>query len=248
MPDGRATVVLYRHPQSATLLTSIASAVVADGTLYAHGPPLHDDTGADVAATIEQIAAARGMDARVCDGDAPPDAAGVHRLCTEVDAHLLAVEWQPRIVEGHLDLARQVMEDPPCDVLVVRPGSLSRIQQITVAVGSGPNAPLVASCAQRLSEAFGVPAEALRGVETEADVPDATDLCAEIAPGIPATVEVGRDLMNLLVGAADKSGLLTLGASEDVPLDRLGVRTVGTRLAHHADATIMVGRIAPTVP
>lgn len=245
MPDGRATVVLYRHPQSATLLSSIAAAAMADGTLHAHGPPLHDETGADVAATIEQIAAARGMDGRVWDGDAPPDAAGVHRLCTEVDAQLLVVEWQPRIVEGHLDLARRVMDDPPCNVLVVRPGSLSRIQQITVAVGPGPNAPLVASFARRLSDAFGVPAEALRGVDTEADVTQATNLCAQVAPGLRATVEVGRDLMNLLVGAADQSGLLALGASEDVPLDRLGVRTVGTRLAHHADATIVVGRIAP---
>lgn len=245
MSDGRATVVLYRHPQSATLLTSIAAAAMADGTLHAHGPPLHDDTGADVAATIEQVAGARGMEALVWDGDAPSDAAGVQRLCAEVSAQLLVVEWQPRIVEGHLDLARQVMDDPPCDVLVVRPGSLSRIQHVTVAVGPGPNAPLVASLAHRIAEAFGVSAEALRGVEADADVADATHLCAEVAPDLPAKIEVGRDLMNLLVGAADQSGLLALGASEDVPLDRLGVRTVGTRLAHHADATIVVGRSAP---
>lgn len=247
MPNGRATVVLYRHPQSATLLTSIAAAAMAGGTLHAHGPPLHDDTGADVAATIDQIAEARGMEARVWDGDAPSDAAGVQRLCAEVNAQLLVVEWQPRIVEGHLDLARQVMDDPPCDVLVVRPGSLSRIQQVTVAVGPGPNAPLVASFSQRIADAFGVPAEALRGVDDNGDVEDAVHLCAELAPGMATQIEIGRDLMNLLVGAADHAGLLALGASEDVPLDRLGVRTVGTRLAHHADATIVVGRVAPDV-
>lgn len=245
MSDGRATVVLYRHPQSAPLLTTVAVATMEGETVHAHGPPLHDDTGADVAATIEQVAHARGIEARVWDGDAPPDAAGVHRLCTEVSAQLLVVEWQPRIVEGHLDLARQVMEDPPCDVLVVRPGSLSRIEKVCVAIGPGPNAPLVAGFAQRMAGAFGLPAEALRGVDAAGDVADAERLCAELAPGLRCRVEVGRDLVNLLVGAADESGLLALGASEDVPLDRLGVRTVGTRLAHRADATIIVGRTAP---
>lgn len=245
MSVGRATVVLYRHPQSAPLLTTIAAAAMSEGTLHAHGPPLHDDTGADVAATIEQIAQAHSMEARVWDGDAPSDAAGVHRLCTEVGAQLLVVEWQPRIIDGHLDLARQVMDDPPCDVLVVRPGTLSRIEQVSLAAGPGRNAPLIARFARRMADAFGVPAEALRAVESEDDMATARQLCAQLAPDLPARIEVGRDLVNLLVGTADRSGLLALGASEDVPLDRLGVRTVGTRLAHHADATIVVGRIAP---
>lgn len=245
MSDGRATVVLYRHPQSAPLLTTIAVAAMDAGTVHAHGPPLHDATGSDVAATVEQIAAARGVDARIWDGDAPADAAGVERLCVDVSARLLVVEWQPRIVEGHLDLARQVLDDPPCDVLVVRPGSLSRVERVTVAVGPGPNAPLVAGFAQRIADAFGVPAEALRGVDDDAEVDDARALCADLAPELVPRVEVGRDLVNLLVDAADRAGLLALGASEDVPLDRLGVRTVGTRLAHHADATIVVGRVAP---
>lgn len=248
MSDDRATVVLYRHPQSAPLLTTIAVAAMGTGTVHAHGPPLHDATGSDVAATVEQIAAARGADARIWDGDAPADAAGVERLCADVSARLLVVEWQPRIVEGHLDLARQVLDDPPCDVLVVRPGSLSRVERVTVAVGPGPNAPLVAGFAQRIADAFGVPAEALRGVDDDAEVDDARALCADLAPELVPRVEVGRDLVNLLVDAADRAGLLALGASEDVPLDRLGVRTVGTRLAHHADATIVVGRVAPDPP
>jgi hypothetical protein len=245
MSDGRATVVLYRHLQSAPLLTTVAVAAMEGGTVHAHGPPLHDDTGADVAVTIEQIARARGAEARVWDGDAPSDAAGVHRLCTEVSAQLLVAEWQPRIVDGHLDLARQVMDDPPCDVLAVRPGSLSRIEQVCVAVGPGPNAPLVAGCADRMAKLFGMSAEALRGVDADADLGAAEELCARLAPGLPTRIEVGRDLVNLLIDAADQHGLLALGASEDVPLDRLGVRTVGTRLAHHADATIIVGRTAP---
>lgn len=245
MSDGRVAVLLYRHPQSAPLLAAVAVAAMDGGTLHAHGPPLHDATGSDVAATVEQVAAARGIEARIWDGDAPADAAGIQRLCSEVSAQLLVVEWQPRIVEGHLDLARQVLDDPPCDVLVVRPGSLSRLERVSVAVGPGPNAPLVAAFAQRIANAFGVPAEALRGVESDAEVEDAQHLCAELAPELHARIEVGRDLVNLLVDAADRSGLLALGASEDVPLDRLGVRTVGTRLAHHADATIIVGRVAP---
>lgn len=241
MSLGRATVVLYRQPQSAPLLTTVAAAAMGKGTLHAHGPALHDETGADVAATIEQIGVAHDMEARVWDGDAPLDAEGVQRLCTDVSAHLLVVEWQPRIIEGHRDLARQLMDEPPCDILGVRPGTLSRIEQVSLAAGPGPNAPLVARCTWRLADAFGVPAEALRSVAREQDMAGARELCAQLAPDLPARIEVGRDLVNLLVSTADRSGLLTLGASEDVPLDRLGVRTMGTRLAYHADATIIVG-------
>lgn len=244
MNDGRTTVVVYRNAQSLMLLGTLAAASVEGGVLHTHGPALHGDQGDDVAATIERVAASRGAEARVWDGDAPTDAAGVQRLCSEVGAHLLVVEWQPRMVEGHLDLARQVLEEPPCDVLVVRPGSLSRIEKLTVAVGPGPNAPLVAALAKRMAGAFGIEAEALRGVDTDAELEAARKLCGELAPDLPARVEVGRDLVNLLVDAADRNGLLALGASEGVPLDRLGVRTVGTRLAHRADATIVVGRVA----
>lgn len=240
-----STVVLYRTDTAATLLTTVASAGVTGGALHAHGPALHDSRGAEIADTVTAVASSRGIEAMVWDGDAPDDPPGVTRLVQETTANLLVVEWQPRIVDGHLDLARQVFADPPCDVLMVRPGGLSRIETISIALGPGPNAPLVGDLAQRWAQAFAVPAKALRSVEREDDVAEAEALCARLAPGIEAEVVVGRDLVNLLVGAAERSGFLALGATEALPLDRLGVRTVGTRLARRADATIVVARRAP---
>jgi hypothetical protein len=237
-----STVVLYRTESAATLLTTLASAGVDGGALHAHGPALHDLRGSEIADTVLAVAGSRGIEAMIWDGDAPGDLDGVNRLVTETDASLLVVEWQPRIVDGHLDFARQVLDHPPCDVLMVRPGGLSRIEGISVAIGPGPNAPLVAGLAQRWAEAFGVPAHALQTVEREEDEKEAEELCARLAPGIPAEIAVGRDLVNLLVGAAHRTGFLALGATEGFPLDRLGVRTVGTRLAQRADATIVVGR------
>lgn len=239
-----STVVLYRTEAAAPLLTTLATAGVAGGALHAHGPALHDTRGVEIADTITAVATSRGIEAMIWDGDAPSDTNGVSRLVREAGASVLVVEWQPRMVDGHLDLARQVLDDPPCDVLMVRPGGLSRISAINVAVGPGPNAPLVARLARRWADAFEVPAAVLRGVEHADEVAEAEQLCAQVAPDLPAEVVVGRDLVNLLVSAAHRAGFLALGATEGFPLDRLGVRTVGTRLAHRADATIVVGRSA----
>ena len=239
-----STVVLYRTEAAAPLLTTLASAAVHSGALHAHGPALHGPRGVEIADTITEVAASRSVEAMVWDGDAPDDRGGVERLVREAVASLLVVEWQPRMVDGHLDLARQLLDQPPCDVLMVRPGGLARLSSIAVAVGPGPNAPLVASFVRRWAEAFEVPAVVLRGVEHEAEVADAEALCAQLAPGLPTEIVVGRDLVNLLVSAAHKAGFLALGATEGFPLDRLGVRTVGTRLAQRADATIVVGRRA----
>ena len=239
-----STVVLYRTETAAPLLTTLASAGVSGGALHAHGPALHNSRGAEIADTITAVASSRAVEAMVWDGDAPADPPGVTRLVREAGATLLVVEWEPRMVDGHLDLARQVLDDPPCDVLMVRPGSLSRIHAINAAVGPGPNAPLVAGLARRWADAFEVPATVLRGVEHPDEVEDAKALCARVAPDLPAEVVVGRDLVNLLVVAAHQAGFLALGATEGFPLDRLGVRTVGTRLARRADATIVVGRRA----
>jgi hypothetical protein len=241
-----STLVLYRTEAAATLLTTLASAGVERGALHAPGPALHGSRGAEIADTVGAVASSRGVEAMVWDGDAPADPAGVHRLVRDTRATLLVVEWQPRMVDGHLDLARQVLEDPPCDILMVRPGGLSRIETISVALGPGPNAPLVGGLARRWSETFGVPALALRGVEHEDEVAEARALCERLAPGVPAEIPVGRDLVNLLVSAAHRSGFLALGATEGFPLDRLGVRTVGSRLAQRADATIVVARRVDT--
>jgi hypothetical protein len=239
-----STVVLYRTEAAATLLTTLASAGVEGGALHAHGPALHGPRGAEIADTVNAVASSRGAEAMVWDGDAPADPAGVARLVREANASLLVVEWQPRIVDGHLDLARQVLDHPPCDILMVRPGGLARIEAISVALGPGPNAPLIGGLARRWSEAFGVPAKAMRGVEREDDIAEAEALCERLAPGIAAEITVGRDLVNLLVSAAQRFGFLALGATEGFPLDRLGVRTVGTRLAQRAEATVVVGRRA----
>lgn len=239
--SGQCTVVLYRTAPSATLLTTLASVSVGGGALHAHGPALHGQSGGELADTVVEVAASRGVQAMVWDGDAPTDPGGVRRLVADASANLLVMEWQPRMIDGHLDLARRILAEPPCEVLVVRPGSIARIEEITIAVGPGPNAPVVAGYARGWAEAFGVPARVLRGVDDPADVEAARRLCEDVAPGLPADVVVGRDVVNLLVEAADRTGFLALGASK-VPIDRIGVRTVGTRLARRADATIVLGR------
>lgn len=240
--DAGSTVVLYRTQSSAMLLTVLASASAGGGMLHAHGPALHGDRGTEVADLVAAAANSRGVEAIVWDGDAPAEAAGARGLVRDVGADLLVIEWQPRMVDGHLDLARQVLADPPCDVLMVRPGSLTRVEGITVAIGPGPNVPVAVRLTRRWAEAFGVPAVALRAVADEHDVDGAERLCEQVAPGLQARVSVGRDLVNLLVAEADRTGFVALGATENFPVDRLGVRTVGTRLAHRADATIVVAR------
>lgn len=235
-------VVLYRTDSSAMLLTVLASASVEKGVLHAHGPALHDEAGTEVADTVAAVARSRDAEAIVWDGDAPSDADGVRGLVRDTGAGLLVVEWEPRMVDGHLDLARQVLDNPPCDVLMVRPGGLTRVEGITVAIGEGPNVPVAVRLTRLWADAFDVPASTLRGVAGDDEIPEAERLCEHVAPGLPARIPVGRDLVNLLVAEADRTGFVALGATEGFPLDRVGVRTVGTRLAHRADATIVVAR------
>lgn len=213
--------------------------------MHAHGPALHGEHGDEVAEAVAKMAAERGVTAMVWDGDSPQDLAGVHQLADELSAGLLVVEWQPAVAGGDA-LAREVLGDPPCDVLLVRPGALSDINEIVVAIGPGPNAPLLAGLAQSWGGAFSVPATALHRVATDDDVAAGRALCKRLAPELRAEVAVGRDLTNLLSEAAARTGFVALGATEHVAVDRVAARTGAGQLATKAGATIVIGRTRST--
>lgn len=241
----RSTLVLYRSSHHAAVLTTLAAAGVGGGPLHAHGPALHGDQGDEVAEAVARMAAERGVTAMVWDGDTPQNLASVHALAREVTAGLLVVEWQPAVAGGDA-LAREVLGDPPCDVLLVRPGALSDINEIVVAIGPGPNAPLLAELAQQWGKAFSVPATALHRVATDEEVTAGRLLCKRLAPELRADVVVGRDLTNLLSEAAARTGFVALGATEHVAVDRVAARTGAGQLAHRAGATIVIGRTRST--
>jgi hypothetical protein len=244
-PAPRPSVVLYRTPPGTALLTTLATTASPGGVLHAHGPVLHGRTGAEAAATIEAVARSHGSQALVWDGDSPIDLAGVNRLVAETAADLLVVEWHPEDDDRHNQLARALLADPPCDILLVRPGELASIQQVVVAAGEGPNAPTVAGLGQRWAEAFGVPASVLRAVTREEDVAQAVALCRQLAPSLSPLTPVGGDLLDILTDVAARSGFLALGAAEGLPAERLGERTLGGHLTRRVEVTIVVGRSAP---
>lgn len=233
--------MLYRSAPHAAVLTTIAAAGVAGGPLYAHGPALHGEHGEQVSEVVGSLAAERGVTAMVWDGDAPGDLKGVHVLAEELSAGLLLVEWQPAVAGGDA-LAREVLGDPPCDVLLVRPGALADITAVVVAIGPGPNAPLLAGLGQQWGGAFGVPAVALHRVETDDDVGTGRALCKRLAPDMRSEIAVGRDLTNLLAETAARTGFVALGATEHVAVDRVAARTSGGQLARKAGATVVIGR------
>jgi hypothetical protein len=237
----RSTVVLYRSVEHAAVLTTLAAAGVAGGPLHAHGPALHGEHGDEVADAVAEIAAKRGVTAMVWDGDSPNDLKGVHSLAEEASAGLLVLEWQPAVAGGD-GLAREVLGDPPCDVLLVRPGELADINEIVVAIGPGPNAPLLAELAAQWGEAFAVPATALHRVESDDDVSAGRKLCKKLAPALRADIVVGRDLTNLLAETAARTGFVALGATEHVAVDRVAARTGAGQLARRAGATVVIGR------
>jgi hypothetical protein len=180
----------------------------------------------------------------VWDGDAPRDVEGVRRLAEEADARLLVLEWHPAVAGGD-QLARAVLADPPCDLLLIRPGELADINEIAVAVGPGPNAPLVADLARVWAAAFEVPASIVHGVADDDDVQAGRMLCKQLAPELPARIEVGRDLTNLLSEVAARTGFLAMGATEHVAADRVAARTAAAQLTRRGDATIVIGRTRP---
>lgn len=235
--------MLYRAPRNAAVLTTLAAAGVRGGSLHAHGPALHGEDGAEAAEVVQLVSARRGVEAMIWDGDAPRDLASVHRLAADTDPGLLVVEWQPAVAGGD-QLAREVLADPPCDVLLVRPGRLADISEIVVAVGPGPNAPLLAGLAQQWAASFEVPAATLHRVASDDDVGEGRALCKRLAPDLRARIEVGRDLTNLLAEIAASTGFVGLGATEHVAVDRVAARTGAGQLARRASATIVIGRTA----
>lgn len=237
------------------MLTTLASAGVGAGALHAHGPALLGPRGAAAAQTVETVAERRGVTAMVWDGDEPLDLPGVHRLVQETAAGLLVVEWRPTLTGGDATtfsggdvLARRVLADPPCDVLLVRPGELTDVAEIVVAVGRGPNVPLLAGLARQWAAAFEVPATALHRVESDDDVPAARALCRSVAPDLPAHIVVGRDLANLLTEVAARTGFVAIGATENIPMERVASRAAGAALSRRRAATVVIGRTATPRP
>jgi hypothetical protein len=153
IPPPPAAVVLYRTAAATPLLITIASASTGSGVLHAHGPALHGEAGAEAAATIEAVATSLGTTSLVWDGDAPVDLTGIRALVRETAASLLVVEWQPT----DADLVALLVAEPPCDVLVVRPGDIGAIQRLTVGHDAGTDEVMVALLAQRWGAALGVP-------------------------------------------------------------------------------------------
>ena len=171
----------------------------------------------------------------------PFDLAAVQHIVRQTGVELLIVEWQPAVAGGD-GLARDVLADPPCHVLLVRPGELEHVHKVVVAIGRGPNAPILAGLARQWANALGVKAALLHRVETDDDVGAARRLCKEIAPDVPAEIVVGRDLTNLLTETAAATGFVALGASEHIAVDRIAARTGAAQLARRAGATVIVGR------
>ena len=171
----------------------------------------------------------------------PFDLAAVGHLVQQTGAELLLVEWQPAVAGGD-ELAREVLAEPPCDVLLIRPGALEDLRKVVVAVGSGPNAPIMAGLAQRFAQALGVKASLLHRVETDDEVGPGRRLCKRIAPEVPAEIVVGRDLTNLLAETAATNGFVAVGASEHIAVDRIAARTGAAQLARRGAATVIVAR------
>jgi hypothetical protein len=203
-----------RTASAPPVLTHLAKAAAGDAPLHVAGPTLEGT---------------------------PFDRAAVEHLVAGMGAELLIVEWQPAVAGGD-GLAREMLADPPCDVIVVRPGELAHVHEVVVALGAGPNAPLLARLAQRWAEALGVKASVLHRVETDDDVAEGRKLCRAVAPGLRANVVVGRDLTNLLTETAAATGFVALGATEMVAVDRVAARTGAGQLAQRAAATVVVGR------
>ena len=239
----RSTLVLYRSAQNAAVLTTLAASAVGGGSLHAHGPALHGDHGDETAELISLVAARRGVTAMVWDGDYPQDLASVQRLARDTAASLLVIEWQPAVAGGDA-LGREVLANPPCNLLLVRPGLLSDISEVAVAIGPGPNAPLLASFAMAWAAAFDVRARSVHRVASDDDVHEGRLLCKRVAPELDVEIAVGRDLTNLLAEVAARTGFVALGATEHVAVDRVAARTGAGQLARRAAATIVIGRTA----
>ncbi len=185
---------------------------------------------------------------------------GILDTATEEECDLIMLSW-----EGYTEAKGPIMgpildpviENAPCDVLLVKGDRLAKLDTILVPTSGGPHAPIAAQIALKLARLYGAQVTALyvcregattedqqRGLEMITDTLSALETDDLIKP----KVIIAQGVVSGILEEAKKYDLMLLGASEESLFDRFLFGTVAERIARKSPVPVMIAKRRARLP
>jgi APA family basic amino acid/polyamine antiporter len=150
-----------------------------------------------------------------------------------------------------------VIENAPCDVLLVKGDTLTTLETILVPTSGGPHAPIAAEIALKLARLYGAQVTALyvcREGATAEERQHGLEMIAQTLRGletddlIKPKVITASGVVRGILAEAKRHDLMLLGASEESLFDRFIFGTVPERIARRSSVPVMIAKRRAPLP
>jgi uncharacterized hydrophobic protein (TIGR00271 family) len=185
---------------------------------------------------------------------------GIVDTAREEDCDLMLLSWQGqtgtrgRVMGSVLD---PVVENAPCDVVLVKDGSLSGMRSILLPTSGGPHAAIAARLALRLAEPSGATVTLLyvcREDATPEDRHHGREMIEKTVQGLEtkdlvvSKVITAPGVVSGILKESQEYDLLMLGASDEALFDRVLFGTIPERIARKSPVPVMIAKERAPLP
>jgi uncharacterized hydrophobic protein (TIGR00271 family) len=185
---------------------------------------------------------------------------GIIDTAVEEECDVILVGW-----EGYSEAKRPigarvldpVIENAPCDVLVVKGDISTKVERILVPTSGGPHAALAAKLALKLARVYGARVTALyvcREGATAEDQQHGLEMVAQTVTGLETDdlleqkIIIAPGVVRGILAEADRHELVLLGATGEGLFDRFLFGTVPERIARKSPVPVMIAKRHPALP
>ncbi len=157
---------------------------------------------------------------------------------------LLLLRWHQDQAAFGADL-HDVLVDPPCDVVIVRPGEPASLQRILLPVRGGPHAELALRISLALAKAYEIEITALHiappAPQSPQDAPFADLLpVLQQLPPVTRIVTLQRQLQASILSEARQHGLIVMGATARPKSEPIAIGEMAARVLRSTKMTAIV--------
>jgi glucosyl-3-phosphoglycerate synthase len=157
---------------------------------------------------------------------------------------LLLLRWHQDQTAFGADL-HDVLVDPPCDVVIVRPGEPASLQRILLPVRGGPHAELALRISLALAKAYEVEITALHiappAPQSPQDAPFADLLpVLQQLPPVTRIVTLQRQIQASILSEARQHGLIVMGATARPKSEPIAIGEMAARVLRSTKMTAIV--------
>lgn len=157
---------------------------------------------------------------------------------------LLLLRWHKDQAAFGADL-HDVLVDPPCDVVIVRPGEPASLQRILLPVRGGPHAELALRISLALAKAYEIEITALHiappAPQSPQDAPFADLLpVLQQLPPVTRIVTLQRQIQASILSEARQHGLIVMGATTRPKSEPIAIGEMAARVLRSTKMTAIV--------